>query len=203
MNFDKNAMKRRDFFKLGAKNTAEAVYKAASAGADLRAENWFRPPFAVDELDFLLGCTRCEKCIAACEPGVLFKLPQRYGAEAAGTPALDLLNKGCLLCEGWPCVTACEPGVLKLPDHEEDEEVRPPKLATARINEDICLPYSGPECGVCASSCPVPGALTWQDTVKPVIDQTLCTGCALCREACITDPKSIDINVLVPTVGGV
>ncbi|MAF94871.1 MAG: hypothetical protein CMM60_03860 [Rhodospirillaceae bacterium] len=195
-------MKRRDFFKLGAKKTAKVVYEAASAGAELRATKWFRPPFAVAEIDFLLDCTRCDKCIEACEHGVLFKLPARYGAEAVGTPVLDLLNKGCLLCVDWPCVTVCEPGALKLPNLEDEEVARLPKLAVARINEDTCLPYSGPECGACAASCPVPGALTWADSVKPIIDQALCTGCALCREACITEPKSIAITVPAPTVDG-
>jgi len=191
-------MKRRDFFKLGARKTAEVVYAVASERAALRAERWFRPPFAVAEMDFLLDCSRCDKCIEACPHHVLFKLPGRYGAEAAGTPAMDLLNKGCHLCEDWPCVTVCGPGVLKRPDLQEDDEVRPPKLAAASINEDSCLPYAGPECGACAASCPAPGALTWADAVKPVIDQTLCTGCALCREACITEPKSIDIAALMP-----
>jgi len=201
-------MKRRDVFKLGVRKTAEVVYTAARTAAELRAENWFRPPFAVAEMDFLLDCTRCDQCITACEPGVIFRLPARYGAEAAGTPALDLINKGCQLCADWPCVAACEPGVLKLPrgqkdgqeDGQEDEAAGPPKLASARINEAACLPYLGPECGACAASCPVPGALTWQDTVKPVIDETLCTGCALCREACITEPKSIDVAVVIPSV---
>lgn len=191
-------MKRRDFFKLGAQKTAEAVYTVASENAARRAEKWFRPPFAVPEMDFLLDCSRCDECISACQYGVLFKLPARYGADVAGTPALDLLGKGCRLCADWPCVTACEPGVLKFPDDDEDRP--PPKLSTARINEDTCLPYAGPECGACRGSCPINGALTWDGGVKPVIDQALCTGCALCREACITEPKSIAITTLITAV---
>jgi ferredoxin-type protein NapG len=195
-------MKRRDFFKLGVQKTAAAVYTAARTAAELKAENWFRPPFAVAEMDFLLDCTRCDQCINACEFGVVFRLPARYGTEAAGTPALDLMNKGCHLCRDWPCVAACEPGVLKLPDSVTDKDTAAPlpKLATAGIIEATCLPYSGPECGACAASCPVPGALTWENSVKPVIDETLCTGCAMCREACITDPKSVAIAALAPVV---
>lgn len=193
-------MKRRDFLKMGVRKAAEVVYKAVDAGAELRAYSWFRPPFAVAEMDFLPDCTRCDECIAACEHEVLFKLPVRYGVEVAGTPALDLLNKGCHLCVDWPCVTVCDPGVLVLPDHDEGDEVEPPKLAVVSIVEDTCLPFSGPECGACASSCPVPGALTWQGGVKPIIDEGLCTGCALCRESCITAPKSIDIAVFIHPV---
>ena len=78
--------------------------EGGKAGSELAS-----PPFAVDELDFLLACTRCDKCIEACPHDVLFKLPARTGLQAAGTPAMDLLNRGCHLCRDWPCVAACEP----------------------------------------------------------------------------------------------
>ena len=191
-------MERRDFFRLGVRKTAEAAYTVASERAVRRAENWFRPPFATPEMDFLLDCTRCDKCIEACPHDVLFTLPVRYGAQVVGTPVMDLRKKGCHLCSDWPCVTACQTGALKIPEPDDDGAVAPPKLAVARIDEGTCLPYSGPECGACAASCPVPGALTWQGGVKPVIDQGLCTGCGRCRESCITEPKSIEIAVLVP-----
>lgn len=109
-----------------------------------------------------------------------------------GTPALDLSHRGCHLCEDWPCVAVCEPGALVLP---QEPEPAPPRLAAARIDTNSCLPYAGPECGACAHACPVPGALTWQGP-KPSIDPEVCTGCALCREACITEPKSITIATL-------
>ncbi len=198
-------MKRRDFFKLGIQKTAKLAYQVASEKAVQRAEKWFRPPFAVDEMAFLVDCTHCSKCIKACEYDVLFKLPARYGAAATHTPVMDLLIRGCHMCEGWPCVTACEPGVLKLPvlETEQDDDARdaadppPPKLALASIDEASCLPYSGPECGACASSCPLPGALEWSGGTKPVINQDICTGCALCREACIVSPKAITVAPLV------
>ena len=113
--------------------------------------------------------------------------------QVIGTPALDLLNKGCHLCDGWPCVKACEPGALRLPEETAEHPRGLPDLAAASINTETCLPYSGPECGACASSCPVPGALIW-DTNKPRIDPQTCTGCGLCREACIVTPKAIDIQ---------
>lgn len=205
-------MKRRELFKLGAKKTAEVVYKAASAGAELRAANWFRPPFAVAEMDFLIDCTRCDKCITACPHGVLFKLPARYGVEVAGTPAMDLLVRGCHMCEDWPCVAACEPNALmmavaqKAPQEAPEEDATPsaplPKLARVEIDTKTCLPYLGPECGACSDSCPVPGALQWRGT-KPVIDQDACTGCALCREVCIADPKAITVGApAAPGPGG-
>ncbi|MEE8535901.1 MAG: 4Fe-4S dicluster domain-containing protein [Kiloniellales bacterium] len=191
-------MDRRDFFRVGVRKTAEIAYRLASEKAARRAENWLRPPFALAELDFLLACTRCDKCIEACPHGVLFKLPARVGPQAAGTPAMDLLNRGCHLCHDWPCVAACEPDALKRPD--EDGETPPtwPKLARVWIDTDTCLPYAGPECGACADSCPVPGALQWEGGVRPVIDEDRCTGCALCREACIMNPKAVEVSAFLP-----
>lgn len=61
------------------------------------------------------------------------------------------------------------------------------------VDEKHCLPYNGPECGVCESSCPIPGALAWEST-RPVINPDECVGCGLCREACILEPKAINVR---------
>ena len=190
-------MKRRDFFKLGAGKTAEVAFRAAGVAVAERAQHWLRPPYARDELDFLLACTRCDACITACPHDVIFPLPARLGVQVAGTPAMDLLNRGCHMCAEWPCVAACEPDALTRPDSAPS-----PKLARAHIDTDVCLPYLGPECGACADSCPVPGALRWTDGVRPVIDGEACTGCALCREACILDPKAVVVSALVRLPAG-
>lgn len=201
-------MDRRAFFTRGAGKVAEVVTEHAAEKARKKAEQWIRPPFAIDELDFLLACSRCHACIDACPVDVIFPLSARLGAQVVATPAMDLLNKGCLMCEGWPCVTACEPRALKLPalPQNADEESAgklsapnangeqyktrlAPKLATVIINKTTCLPYSGPECGACRV-CPVEGAMLWR-LEKPEINQAVCTGCALCREACIVEPKAL------------
>ena len=57
-----------------------------------------KPPFAEAERYFLVNCTRCDKCIAACDFIDLFKLPGDQPHAAAGTPAMDLLNRGCHMC---------------------------------------------------------------------------------------------------------
>jgi len=189
---------RRDFFRLSGQKAADIASQLAAAKAASWARGWIRPPFALDELDFLLNCTSCDKCIEVCPHDVLFALSARAGLQAAGTPAMDLLQRGCHMCADWPCVTACSPGALKLPEIDADQPPAAPKFAVARIDVATCLPYSGPECGACADACPIPGALGWEGGVRPVIDQESCTGCALCREACILDPKAIQISALVP-----
>ena len=188
-------MDRRGFFKAGVKKVSETAIEVIESRVNERAKRWIRPPYALDELEFLLACTRCDKCVEACPHHVIFTLSARLGAQVVGTPAMDLVNKGCRLCEDWPCVEACEPKALMFPEISEQDELPLPHIAIAEINTETCLPYNGPECGACASSCPVPGALLW-DGPKPVIDPDKCTGCALCREVCIVDPKAIEIRSL-------
>lgn len=199
-------MDRRNFFRSALGKGGKAVIKTVDAHINKEASRWLRPPFAINELEFLLACSRCRDCIDACPYQVIFSLPARLGAKFAGTPALDLLNKGCHLCEDWPCVRACEADALVLPESNHDctaeadnvetdknSSLPFPRLADVTVDEETCLPYSGPECGVCFSSCPVPGALI-QEYSRPIINQQLCCGCALCRETCIVDPKAITIS---------
>ena len=121
---------------------------------------------------------------------------------------MDLTKRGCHLCEDWPCVAACEPNALAMavtqlaPDKDGNQPPPMPKLASLSIDRKTCLPYLGPECGACAHVCPVPGALLWPDGLKPEIDAAVCTGCALCREACITEPKSITVAAVARMSGG-
>ena len=187
-------MDRRGFFRAGVDMVYRGVARELHNRMGGNTSNWIRPPYALDEGEFLQVCTRCDKCVDACPHDVIFTLPPRTGTRAQGTPALDLLNKGCRLCADWPCVAACEPGALKFPATEEAEEHPLPRLAHVHINSSTCLPYSGPECGACAASCPVPGTLVWHGT-RPEIEPGQCTGCGLCREACIVEPKAVEIRV--------
>ncbi len=187
-------MDRRHFFRKAVQTTGKKVVEHVDAKARQKASRWIRPPFAIDELEFLLACTRCGECEKACPHGVIFSLSTRLGAQVAATPAMDLLNKACHLCEDWPCVAACEPAALIIRDNEENKKPLP-KLALLDINEKSCLPYSGPECGACAASCPVEGALVWNMT-KPTINMERCTGCSLCRESCIVEPSAINVKSL-------
>lgn len=191
-------MDRRDFFRRSFGKAAEVAVKGADKHVAERAKHWIRPPYAISELEFLLACTRCNACIEACPHNVIFPLAARLGADVVNTPALDLLKKGCHLCEDWPCVNACEDNALVL---NEAESVKPEKFTRAVINESTCLPFSGPECGACVSVCPVEGALTLE-LEKPIIDQELCLGCAMCREVCVVEDKAISISPLTPSPSG-
>lgn len=183
-------IQRRQFFRRLAGKTTDTALKHVEARVNERAKQWVRPPFAINELEFLLKCTRCNECIKACPYHIIFSLPARHGADVVGTPALDLLNKGCHLCEETPCVAACEPQVLFRPKDVSPKHIR---IAYAQLDTSLCLAYQGPECGACASVCTTENALALVHD-KPIINQDYCTGCGLCREACITDPKTITIS---------
>lgn len=195
-------MDRREFFKRGLKSLTETAIEVVDNKVS-NSVRWIRPPYAVAELEFLLYCTRCGECIDACPYHVIFPLPARVGAQVVGTPAMDILNKGCHLCEDWPCVNICKPEALKLPapiplvdqQTEDTELMPPPRMAMASINAEYCLPYQGPECGACNGSCPVSSALCWEQE-RPSINPHYCTGCGMCREACIATPNAIEIQLL-------
>ncbi|MFT4606766.1 MAG: ferredoxin-type protein NapG [Gammaproteobacteria bacterium] len=198
-------MDRRGFFKNIARKSTEKPVEIVEKKVNRRAANWIRPPYALDEADFLLACSRCNRCVEACPHQVIFKLPERLGAQIAFTPALDLLKKGCHQCEDWPCVNACQDKALVLPEPDssaEQDEIPQelPKMARAEINSKTCLPYNGHECDACADSCPVPGALTW-DMTLPIINLLVCTGCGMCREVCVADPKAVNIKSLHNSLG--
>ena len=203
-------MDRREFFRSALQRGAKTMVDHAEEKVEQDARRWIRPPFAVNELDFLLACSRCGDCVPACPHEVIFPLPARLGPRVVGTPALDLVNKGCHLCEEWPCVQACDEPALSLPALEGDleptapvteamtsptEQLLPPKLAVLSIDTTTCLPYQGPECGACEQSCPVPGALSWEGT-RPIINDDLCVGCGLCRADCILDPSAITVQTV-------
>ncbi len=187
MSESETPLDRRELFTLGWR-------KAAEDAAAPRASRWIRPPHALPEPEFLIKCTGCGDCIAACPHDVVFALPASSGLRAETTPALDLLKRGCHMCDAMPCVAACETGALELP---EPAEGTLPRLALVEIDTKTCLAWLGPECGACAHACPVPGALAWEGGIRPVVKTGLCTGCALCREACIVDPKAIKVSACV------
>lgn len=185
-------MDRRGFIRNLAGKATEKAVDVVDAKVRARASRWIRPPFAIDELEFLLSCSRCGDCIEACPHDVIFSLKASLGADVAGTPALDLTHQACRLCDDWPCVTACEPRALVLPEVESKDRI-PPRLASVFIDTSRCLPYLGPECGACADSCPIDDTLIWQGD-RPVIDKDSCVGCGQCRQACVLDPSAIQVQ---------
>lgn len=141
----------------------------------------FRPPGAVDELQFLAGCTKCGDCITACPYQAIRKASSRLG-QVAGTPIIEPDVQACLMCEDFPCITSCKPGVLT--------RSVPPVMGTARVTPQLCLAYHHTTCTVCSERCPVENAIHVDDG-KPTIDEDICTGCGVCRYVCPAPENAI------------
>lgn len=151
------------------------------ASARRRTIPVLRPPGAIEEARFLSECTRCDECRKACPHDAIVHAPPRM-REAAGTPMIDADHQACLMCQDFPCIAACEPGVLT-------SQV-PPVMGTAKITEQLCLAHHSTTCTVCSERCPVPGAVH-VESGKPIIQESNCTGCGVCRYVCPAPENAI------------
>jgi len=141
----------------------------------------FRPPGAIDEAQFLAGCTRCGECITACPYDAIRIAPPRLG-NVAGTPIIDADTQACLMCEDFPCIASCDPGVLI--------DSIPKVMGTARVTEHLCLAHHHTTCTGCSERCPVAGAITLSEG-KPTVVEDVCTGCGVCRYVCPAPENAI------------
>lgn len=146
-----------------------------------RAFPIIRPPGAVDESEFLAGCTRCNACVEACPHDAIVLAPDRF-RQATGTPMINPSQQPCLMCEDLPCAAACEPNVLR--------ENLPRTIAMANLLTYNCIAWQGGFCSVCSEHCPEPGALTMEQG-KPVIHDDICTGCGVCHHVCPAPTNAI------------
>ena len=167
-----------------------------------------RPPGALDEFDFLLACTRCDKCIEACPQDSIIKAgPQ--AALGAGTPHIMPRNMPCFLCTELPCITACPEGALVWPkrtiggvDMTGPHAVH---MGTARVKTRLCLTYEREDeaaqpCTTCVDRCPYPGVAIRMvagaegEFPHPQVVPESCTGCGLCTFGCPTPNPAIVVD---------
>lgn len=199
---------RGDFFK--ALGTLMAGFVAARVEDAVTAAGprLLRPPGALEEFDFLVACTRCDKCIHACPQGSLFRAgPQ--AVLAAGTPVLDPRTMPCYLCTALPCIPACPEGALVWPRIKvqgEDLDGAPAvRLGLARVRKSRCLTWPHGEqpaepCRTCVDRCPYPevairmGEPDDAGRVHPEVLAERCTGCGLCSFACPATETAIEVE---------
>ena len=136
-----------------------------------------RPPGAINEAEFLAGCTRCGDCIRACPHHAIRLAPERLRS-AAGTPFIDPAEQPCLMCADTPCITACAPAVLR-----RAPEAPVPGIGVARISTVDCLAHQGTTCMTCSERCPVEGAIRLTGG-RPQVVPDVCTGCGVCHHVC-------------------
>ncbi|MBP2239773.1 ferredoxin-type protein NapF [Cytobacillus eiseniae] len=156
-------------------------------GTQLEQErDFFRPPGARSELDFLTSCNRCGKCKESCPESIISLFTLTDGAKLVNTPYLNPNENPCTFCN--KCIEVCPTDALSLSGRLEI-----PAIGRAVIHPTSCLAFQEVMCDYCVRSCPEEGALTLING-KPMIQNEACTGCGLCVASCIAEQKGILIQ---------
>ncbi|MEF1311047.1 ferredoxin-type protein NapF [Vibrio mytili] len=137
-----------------------------------------RLPWLVRHAEFTDACTRCGRCIDACETNIITK-------SDGGFPAVDFSIDECTFC--YQCADSC-PEPLFSPKTEV------PWQAKAEINE-TCLAQNNVECRSCGDMCD-PMAIQFKlelgKVAQPIINIDECNGCGACVSVCPT--SSINVS---------
>ncbi|MGF1699305.1 ferredoxin-type protein NapF [Photobacterium makurazakiensis] len=139
-----------------------------------------RMPWVVDEDVFTDSCTRCNKCISACETQIITK-------GDGGFPIVDFNRGECTFC--YRCADSC-PEPLFQPQTEQ------PWPLVAQINEG-CLAHKNIECRSCGDMCDVQAIhfkLQFGGVAKPELNWVDCTGCGACVSVCPTSAITMVMN---------
>lgn len=136
-------------------------------------EKPLRPPWAVDENQFVELCNRCEDCIPSCPTAILVKGRASY-------PLVDFSRGECEFCGN--CVAACKTGALR--QTNAPDEV-PWKLKA--VIADNCIAYQSVVCRSCAEQCDA-RAIVFQLSAgrvpQPRLARDKCNGCGACVLIC-------------------
>ncbi len=136
-----------------------------------------RPPGAVEELEFLERCIKCDQCIRVCPSNVLQPAALEAGIEGLWTPILNFRMGHCQLnCTA--CGHVCPTGAIQRISIDEKlglgefAEQGPVKLGTAHFDTGRCLPYSkNIPCVVCEEVCPTsPKAIFTERQMRTIRD---------------------------------
>ncbi|QED47850.1 4Fe-4S dicluster domain-containing protein [Cytobacillus dafuensis] len=147
--------------------------------------DFFRPPGARNELEFLTSCSRCGKCKDICPEKVISLFTITDGAKLINTPFLNPNENPCTFCR--KCVDVCPTDALSITCFLED-----PSIGKAAILDKSCISFKEVMCDYCFRSCPVNGAIELIEG-KPMISDDHCTGCGICVTNCISEHKGIHI----------
>jgi MauM/NapG family ferredoxin protein len=200
---------RGDFFKSLGTLFAGFVANRLEDAVTGMGPKLLRPPGALDELEFLTKCTRCDKCMRACPENAISLAPASAGL-ALRTPFIDPRNVPCFLCTTLPCISACEDDALLWPERKraDGQVIEGPKavrMGTARVKPSQCVTWGTLDrearaCHICVDRCPYPEealriVVPEGETVgHPVVDAEVCTGCGLCVFSCPAEPTAIVVD---------
>jgi len=160
----------------------ESIDRMQFLSGDLIGERLpIRPPWAVDEPQFIDRCTRCGDCISACPYDIIREGRGKF-------PRMDFSLCGCDFCRD--CVDACNPAALS---YDLQTAPSPWNLKAAILGN--CLSLNGVICRSCGEACEeraIAFKLELRGVARPLLDNSLCTGCGECFAVCPV--KSISIS---------
>ncbi len=193
---DEKKTSRRNFFRGLISNSKETVLAVADAGMKLKfRRKIIRPPGALSEEQFLLTCTRCDKCVEGCEYNAIHLVDQVHAGVLLKTPFIDPTYEPCRFCVDMPCIESCTDNALIWPPLGNKTV---PPIGIAKINLNHCLAKQGQHCDYCYNSCPNGlKAIIKSEDGSPRIDADLCNGCGKCAYICVSQSgPAIEIEPL-------
>lgn len=144
----------------------------------LSGESPLRPPWALEECDFIARCDRCGECARECPRGIIHM-------GDGGFPEIDFRIAGCDFCE--VCVAVCKPGALDLEEREPWRQMA--------VVGDNCFSERGVICRSCGEVCEME-AIRFQQVVGGIthvqMDVEACNGCGECLSICPADAITIN-----------
>lgn len=148
-----------------------------------------RPPWALDEPEFLSRCTRCDDCARVCATSVI-----RRGS--GGYPEVAFDRGPCTFC--GDCAAVCKAGAFR--------EVRDARLDAFTHRAAItgaCLAANGVVCRTCGDHCDAQ-AIRFRLAVggrsHPLVDAARCNGCGACVGACPAGAVTMQVPVMAEAV---
>ena len=201
---------RGDFFKSLGTLLAGFVANSLEEAVTGLGPKLLRPPGALDELEFLTKCTRCDKCMRACPENAILVAPPSAGL-ALKTP-YSIREASPVSCAP-PC-PASPPARMRpwsgpsapLAGKTVIDGPKAARMGTARVKQSLCVTWDSPDrevraCRICVDRCPYPGeALRLAEPGEgetvghPVVDAETCTGCGICVFACPAEPGAIVVD---------
>ncbi|EGR0568990.1 ferredoxin-type protein NapF [Vibrio cholerae] len=155
---------------------------------DLSKRRWFTPnrqpnqsqvrlPWLASPDAFTDECTRCGKCVTACETHIIEK-------GDGGFPTVNFSIDECTFC--YQCAQSC-PEPLFVAQSEA------PWQAKVHITHH-CLAQQQVECRSCQDACPeeaIHFALQIGRTASPQVNSEQCSGCGACVSVCPSNAMTV------------
>ncbi|KQA20238.1 ferredoxin-type protein NapF [Vibrio metoecus] len=155
---------------------------------DLSKRRWFAPARQLDQSQvrlpwlarpqtFIDECTRCGKCVDACETHIIEK-------GDGGFPRVNFTVDECTFC--YQCAQSC-PEPIFLPQDQT------PWIAAVDISNQ-CLANNQVECRSCQDACPeeaIHFALQIGRTASPQVNSQNCSGCGACVPVCPSNAMTV------------